>query len=149
MMQCFSLLHVFLECLQIDLHILLQVLTLIIFLVKFFFHSILFAGKLLHLTGQIFQFLLGDFQFFSLILDNFLESIKFSLVHVSHVVFSLLNFHLLFIYHLFISLFKVIPFKFKTLQQIELLFSEFFLQTLLLTFKLLFKVLDLLSMFVF
>ena len=149
MMQCFSLLHVFLECLQIDLHILLQVLTLIIFLVKFFFHSILFAGKLLHLTGQIFQFLLGDFQFFSLILDNFLESIQFSLVHVSHVVFSLLNFHLLFIYHLFISLFKVIPFKFKTLQQIELLFSEFFLQTLLLTFKLLFKVLDLLSMFVF
>ena len=149
MMQCFSVLLVFLECLQIDLHILLQVLTLIIFLVKFFFHSILFAGKLLHLTGQIFQFLLGDFQFFSLILDNFLESIKFSLVHVSHVVFSLLNFHLLFIYHLFISLFKVIPFKFKTLQQIELLFSEFFLQTLLLTFKLLFKVLDLLSMFVF
>ena len=149
MMQCFSLLHVFLECLQIDLHILLQVLTLIIFLVKFFFHSILFAGKLLHLTGQIFQFLLGDFQFFSLILDNFLESIQFSLVHVSHVVFLLLNFHLLFIYHLFISLFKVIPFKFKTLQQIELLFSEFFLQTLLLTFKLLFKVLDLLSMFVF
>ena len=149
MMQCLSLLHVFLECLQIDLHILLQVLTLIIFLVKFFFHSILFTGKLLHLTGQIFQFLLGDFQFFSLILDNFLESIKFSLVHVSHVVFPLLNFHLLFIYYIFISLFKVIPFKFKTLQQIELLFSEFFLQTLLLTFKLLFKVLDLLSMFVF